>query len=202
MRAWKTRTGSRFASRSARKSNWISPPPRHILNSAPDDKNKTMSTLTITRHQKANAAGQSEVTLALDGHLDNSTVASLDVELRPTLAAHPAQLIFDLAGLKFVTSAGIRAFFVALKQQKQHGGHVSFVHLQPQIQEVFDIMGKLPDMRVFKDKAELDAYLLLGEEDGAPFAFANDAELDVYLRARQRSYPQSETSPDKGPQQS
>lgn len=159
-----------------------------------------MSTLTINRHQKANAAGQSEVMVALEGRLDNSTVTHLDAELRPALAAHPAQLIFDLAGLKFVTSAGIRAFFVALKQQKQHGGQLSFVHLQPQIQEVFDIMGKLPEMRVFKDKAELDAYLLLGDEDGAPFAFANDAELDVYLRARQHSYPQSEASLNKGPQ--
>ena len=161
-----------------------------------------MSTLTITRHQKANSAGQSEVTFALDGHLDNFTVASLELELRPTLAAHSGQLIFDLAGLKFVTSAGIRLFFMAMKQRKQHGGHLLFVHLQPQIQEVFDIMGKLPEMRVFKDKASLDAYLLLGDEDGAPFAYANDAELDVYLSARQRSYPQPEPPADKGPQQS
>ena len=119
-----------------------------------------MSTLTIVIRQKSNAAGQAEVTLALEGNLDNSTVASLEAKLTPTLAASPAQLIFDLAALKFVTSAGIRLFFMAMKQQKQHGGQASFVNLQPQIKEVFAIMGSLPDVRIFRDQAELDAYLL------------------------------------------
>src|SRR5258706_10754306 len=119
-----------------------------------------MSTLTITITQKSNAAGQNEVTLALDGNLDNSTVASLEANLTPTLGARPALLIFELAALKFVTSVGMRLFFIAMKQQKQHGGHVSFVNLQPQIKEVFAIMGNIPDMRIFRDQAELDAYLL------------------------------------------
>jgi anti-sigma B factor antagonist len=119
-----------------------------------------MSTLTTNIQQKTNAAGQNEVTLALDGNLDNSTVSSFEAKLTPTLTAKPAQLTFDLANLKFVTSAGIRLFFMAVKQQKQHGGHASFVHLQPQIKEVFDIMGSLPDVKIFRDQAELDAYLL------------------------------------------
>ena len=119
-----------------------------------------MSTLTINSRQNTNAAGQTEVTLALDGNLDNSTVASLEANLMPILAKKPAQVIFNLAGLKYVTSVGIRLFFVAVKQQKQHGGQLSFVNLQPQIKEVFAIMGNIPDMRLFVDQAELDAYLL------------------------------------------
>ena len=119
-----------------------------------------MSTLTINSRQNTNAAGQPEVTLTLNGNLDNSTVANLEAKLMPMLAHKPAQVIFDLAGLKYVTSAGIRLFFMAVKQQKQHGGHVSFVNLQPQIKEVFAIMGNIPDMRIFRDQAELDAYLL------------------------------------------
>ena len=119
-----------------------------------------MSTLTINSRQNTNAAGQHEVTLILSGNLDNSTVGNLEAKLMPMLALNPAQVIFDLAGLKYVTSAGIRLFFMAVKQQKQHGGHVSFVNLQPQIKEVFAIMGNIPDMRIFVDQAELDAYLL------------------------------------------
>ena len=119
-----------------------------------------MSTLTINCRQNTNAVGQSEVTLALDGNLDNSTVANLEANLMPILANKPAQVIFNLAGLKYVTSVGIRLFFMAVKHQKQHGGQVSFVNLQPQIKEVFDIMGSIPDMRLFVDQAELDAYLL------------------------------------------
>ena len=119
-----------------------------------------MSTLTIDIVRKTNAAAGHEVTLVLDGNLDNSTVASLEPKLTSTLATKPAQVIFDLARLKFVTSAGIRLFFIAIKQQKQHGGQASFVNLQPQIKEVFAIMGDIPDMRIFRDQAELDAYLL------------------------------------------
>ena len=74
-----------------------------------------MSTLNINVAQKINA-GRVEVTLALDGNLDNSTAATLEAKLTPTLASNPAQVIFDLARLKFVTSAGIRLFFVAVNQ--------------------------------------------------------------------------------------
>ena len=119
-----------------------------------------MSILTITTREQTNAAAQPIVTLALEGRLDNSTVASLEAKLNPILATKPAQVIFDLAGLKFVTSIGIRTFFIAVKQQKPHGGQVSFVNLPPQIKEVFAIMGSIPDVPIFKDQAELDAYLL------------------------------------------
>lgn len=119
-----------------------------------------MSSLTTNIQQKINAAGQNEVTLALEGALDSSTVSSFEAELTPALAGKPAQLIFDLADLKFVASAGIRLFFMAVKQQEQHGGCASFVHLQPQIKEVFDIMNSLPNVKIFRDQAELDAYLL------------------------------------------
>ena len=127
-----------------------------------------MSILTINTRQKNNAAGQSEVTLALAGNLDNSTVATLEGKLSPALAGNPAHLIFDLADLKFVTSAGIRLFFVAMKQQKQHGGQASFVNLQPQIKEVFAIMGSLPGVAIFRDVAELDAYLLSRQRTHQP----------------------------------
>jgi len=119
-----------------------------------------MSFLTTNIQQKTNAAGQREVTLGLEGALDSSTVASFEAELTTILTGKPAHLIFDLAGLKFVASAGIRLFFRAVQEQKQSGGFASFLHLQPQIKEVFDIMDNLPDVKIFRDQSELDAYLL------------------------------------------
>ena len=41
----------------------------------------------------------------------------------------------------------------------QSGGQASFVHMQPQIQDVFEIMRSLPGVAVFRNVAELDAYL-------------------------------------------
>lgn len=119
-----------------------------------------MNTLNVKIHHKTNCASQSEVTLALEGNLDNSTVAVLEDRLDSAQGHKPTQLVFDLAGLRFVTSVGIRLFLLAAKKQKAHQGRVSFVNLQPQIKEVFEIMGSIPDMQVFASQAELDAYLL------------------------------------------
>jgi len=116
--------------------------------------------LTITLTPEAASAQANEVTCSLDGNLDNSTSPVLESRLNESLAAKPRLLIFDLARLKYVTSAGIRIFILAQKKQKEHGGHVTFVNLQPQIKEVFAIMGSLPDVKIFQDQAELDAYLL------------------------------------------
>jgi anti-sigma B factor antagonist len=67
--------------------------------------------------------------------------------------------VFDLAQLKFISSAGLRVFSTARKQLKDRGGQASFVNMQPQILEVFAIMQSLPGVAVFKDTAELDRYL-------------------------------------------
>jgi hypothetical protein len=42
---------------------------------------------------------------------------------------------------------------------KERGGQASFIHLQPQIKEVFEIMKSLPGVALFQDIAELDRYL-------------------------------------------
>ena len=68
-------------------------------------------------------------------------------------------LAFDLAQLKFISSAGLRVFSTARKTLRERGGQVSFVNMQPQIQEVFEIMKSLPGVAVFKNVAELDSYL-------------------------------------------
>ena len=119
-----------------------------------------MSALKINILKKMIANAQSQTTVVLDGNLDNSTVPSLEPKLTEVLAGQPNQLVFDLGKLKYVTSAGFRLFLLASKQQKQRNSQTAFIHLQPQIKEVFDIMGTLRDMQIFKDVAELDAYLL------------------------------------------
>ena len=68
-------------------------------------------------------------------------------------------LIFDLAGLEFISSAGIRVLVHARKSiQAQHGG-VLMVNAQPQIVKVFEIIKALPGLTVFESEAELDQYL-------------------------------------------
>jgi anti-sigma B factor antagonist len=98
-------------------------------------------------------------TAKLAGSLDTATAPELERQIGPVLAGPVKDLVFDLAQLKFISSAGVRVFSAARKQIKQRGGQTSFVNMQPQIQEVFEIMKSLPGVAVFKNVAELDSYL-------------------------------------------
>ena len=99
------------------------------------------------------------VTVKLTGSLDTATAPELERQLAPVLGGSVKDLVFDLAQLKFISSAGLRVFSNARKQLKARGGQASFVNMQPQILEVFAIMQSLPGVAVFKDVAELDRYL-------------------------------------------
>ena len=99
------------------------------------------------------------MTIKLAGSLDTATAPELERQLGPVLAGPVKDVVFDLSDLKFISSAGLRVFSSTRKTLKDRGGQASFVHMQPQIQEVFEIMKSLPGVAVFKDVAELDRYL-------------------------------------------
>jgi anti-anti-sigma factor len=100
-----------------------------------------------------------ETTVKLIGSLDTATAPELERQLGPVLAGAVKDVVFDLSDLKFISSAGLRVFSSTRKILKERGGQASFIHLQPQIQEVFEIMKALPGVALFKDVAELDSYL-------------------------------------------
>ena len=98
-------------------------------------------------------------TIKLAGSFDTSTAPDLERQLAPILAGNVQDLVFDLADLKFISSAGLRVFSNARKAIKARGGQASFVNMQPQIQEVFEIIKSLPGIAIFQTMAELDQYL-------------------------------------------
>jgi anti-anti-sigma factor len=99
------------------------------------------------------------VTVKLAGSLDTATAPELERQLAPVLGEAVKDLVFDLAQLKFISSAGLRVFSTTRKTLKARGGQASFVNMQPQIQEVFEIIKSLPGVAVFENMAELDRYL-------------------------------------------
>ena len=99
------------------------------------------------------------VTVRLIGSLDTATAPELEQQLAGVLNGPAKDIVFDLAELRFISSAGLRVFGAARKTLKERGGQASFVNMQPQIQEVFEILKALPGVAVFRDTAELDRYL-------------------------------------------
>ena len=115
--------------------------------------------LEIQIKRDLDLARQDMATVALTGSLDTSTAPELERGLAPLLDGNLRHLVFDLAGLKFISSAGLRVFGIARKRMKEGRGQLAFVNMQPQIEEVFEIIKALPGLDVFKDMAELDNYL-------------------------------------------
>lgn len=115
--------------------------------------------LEIQIQKNLTGANSGAVTIKLNGSLDTATAPELEKQLSPVLDGGVKDVVFDLAELKFISSAGLRVFSSTRKTLKERGGQTSFIHMQPQIQEVFEIIKALPGVAVFKDMAELDQYL-------------------------------------------
>jgi anti-anti-sigma factor len=97
--------------------------------------------------------------VALVGRLDTHTYDELDRQLAPILSSSVRALVFDLAELEYISSAGIRSIFKARKAIEGRGGKVLVSNLQPQIQKVFDIVKAVPLNSIFSSTAEADSYL-------------------------------------------
>lgn len=98
-------------------------------------------------------------TIALEGRLDSESVAELDGPLDAVLGSPLKVLVFDLSGLEYITSAGLRSLFRAQKSMAARAGKVLLLNPQPPVQKVFDIVKAADVNEVFRSAAELDAYL-------------------------------------------
>ena len=103
--------------------------------------------------------GNGSQRITLSGRLDTHTYEDLDEALAPLLTRHLQSLVLDLAGLEYISSAGIRSIFKARKALAGHGGKVLVVNPQAQIQKVFDVVKAVPMNEIFSSTAEADAYL-------------------------------------------
>jgi len=99
-------------------------------------------------------------TVKLVGRLDTDTAPQLDGELNKLLGRKDIKrLVFDLSGLDYLSSAGIRCFVRARKAVEPGGGTVAIVNPQPGVRKVLDIVKAIPAKGIFASVAELDEYL-------------------------------------------
>ena len=98
--------------------------------------------------------------VALAGRLDSTTAPELEAVLDRVLKNAPLpRFVFDLSRLEYLSSAGIRCFVRARKILEPQGGRIAIVNPQPAVQKVLDIVKAVPPGGVFRNVAELDAYL-------------------------------------------
>jgi len=98
-------------------------------------------------------------TVSLEGKLDNDTVTALDAELEKIIGSSTTVVVFDLAGLEYVSSAGLRSFFRTRKAMNARSGKALLVNPTPQVRKVLEIVNAADLSAVFASVEELDRYL-------------------------------------------
>ena len=80
-----------------------------------------------------------ELTLALNGRLDTTAAPALEAELKRSIGGVES-LVFDFAGVAYISSAGLRVLLAAQKVMNRQGRMV-LKNVNVAVSEVFEITG-------------------------------------------------------------
>lgn len=81
-----------------------------------------------------------ELTVALEGRLDTLTSPDLEEELEDKLDGIK-RLVFDLGGLEYISSAGLRVLVGSAQVMDEQEGDMVICNLSVPVRDVFDITG-------------------------------------------------------------
>lgn len=95
----------------------------------------------------------------LQGSLDSDSAPQLDERLAEAITPTTRLVAFNMAGVSFISSAGLRVIFKTLKLMKARKGQVSVTQMSKGVKKVFEIVKIMPDLTVFGSQAEMDEYL-------------------------------------------
>lgn len=79
------------------------------------------------------------LTVALEGRLDTMTAPKLEEELRGSVDG-VSRLVFDLAKLEYISSAGLRVLLAMQKLMNQQG-EMMLQNVNEAVMEVFEVTG-------------------------------------------------------------
>ena len=91
--------------------------------------------MTITKNMNGDAA-----ILNVEGRVDTNTSPELQ---KAILAAFQGakKLTLDLAGVQYISSAGLRALLIGQKTAASKGGSMELVNVQPTVKTILDSVG-------------------------------------------------------------
>lgn len=90
--------------------------------------------MTITKTKEGD-----KLTIALEGRLDTTTSPDLEAELKGS-ADGIKSLVFDMSGLEYISSAGLRVLLSAQKMMNKQGD-MTVTGANEAIMEIFDVTG-------------------------------------------------------------
>lgn len=88
-----------------------------------------------------------KLTVSLEGRLDTTTAPELEGELKGTLEG-VKELIIDLKGIEYISSAGLRVLLSAHKSMSAAGGSMVIKGANEEIMEIFDVTGFIDILKI------------------------------------------------------
>lgn len=89
--------------------------------------------------------------VAPEGRLDTGSASDLELALSDLETAGSRHFLIDLAGISYVSSAGLRVLLM-LAKRIDGTGSLRLAGLNPQVQQVFDIAGFTKLFHIFPDR--------------------------------------------------
>lgn len=96
--------------------------------------------------------------VSLIGRLDQTTAEECDAKVSSILMPETRAIVFDMTGLNYISSMGLRIILKTRRFMSGQGGAVYMMNVQPQIEKVFEIANLLQGMKLFASVKEADEY--------------------------------------------
>jgi anti-sigma B factor antagonist len=93
------------------------------------------------------------------GAIDTDTAPILGRKVEEVMKMTPRAVIFDMSGVEYISSMGVREFIKAKKTMRKTGCSLLLIKLPLPIKQVFDIIRALPKEEIFQSIEEMDDYL-------------------------------------------
>jgi anti-sigma B factor antagonist len=91
--------------------------------------------------------------LEVSGRIDSSNAAQFDDILKELAQRGKYNVVLDMAGVDYISSAGLRALVALLRESKKHRGDVRLAQPSERVVEVLSLAGLDSLFTVYSDRA-------------------------------------------------
>lgn len=89
--------------------------------------------------------------ISIVGRIDSSNASDLEEAFQKLADDGRYRLVADLSGIKYMSSAGLRALVAALRENKKHNGDLRIANPSERMEEVLNLAGLDTVFDIYED---------------------------------------------------
>ncbi|MGB0847794.1 MAG: STAS domain-containing protein [Thiolinea sp.] len=98
-------------------------------------------------------------TLVLTGDLDTATAGQLESKVKEVLAGEQPGIVFDMGGITYVSSFGLRVIIYTSKAMRAHGDRFAMHSVQDDVMEILTLSGLSKLLKVVSSQEAAESLL-------------------------------------------